>query len=320
MIVPSRWVRKWLLFAHVKAGEPPGPIDMWPLLKQDNTAPGGWRPINTLEPPSTQFGSERPGHYRYAQVDKLAKLSTALIGAFYCDQARDVRDVVRAGGPVRGGGLRHRRCKQLIERCRTVALSQPLPPLLLLLSQRGIPFDDLTRWRVFKDPKYIDVVSAPLQCICHDQLCKYSPDRTTHVLRSSIVPAEGAPGAGAARGEEAGGRGRGGGREGAGGRRLRSALRQVALSWLARAGSRSPVVWHVVSLARRASTGEDRRAWRHTPRAGLYILYHAFKVIGESTDACRVIVQRVRGSCEATGSEDFIRPTENDRSLDEHIK
>lgn len=64
MIVPSRWVRQWLLFAHVKLGDPPGPIDMLPLLKNDKTYPGGWRPKNSLLPPSTKFGEERPGHYR----------------------------------------------------------------------------------------------------------------------------------------------------------------------------------------------------------------------------------------------------------------
>lgn len=64
MIMPSRWVRQWLLFAHVKAGNAPGPIDMWPLLKEDPTEAGGWRPLKTLLPPSTEFGSERPGHYR----------------------------------------------------------------------------------------------------------------------------------------------------------------------------------------------------------------------------------------------------------------
>jgi hypothetical protein len=64
MIVPSRWIRQWLLFAHIKSGQPPGPINMWPLLKQDATEPGGWRPLKTLLPPSTEFGNERPGHYR----------------------------------------------------------------------------------------------------------------------------------------------------------------------------------------------------------------------------------------------------------------
>lgn len=65
MIIPSRWVRQWLLFAHIKAGNAPGPINMWPLLKEDRTEAGGWRPLKTLLPPSTEFGNERPGHYRW---------------------------------------------------------------------------------------------------------------------------------------------------------------------------------------------------------------------------------------------------------------
>lgn len=64
MIIPSRWVRKWLVFTKFKRGEPPGAIDMWSLLKQDNNVIGGWRPKNTLLPPSNVFGEERPGHYR----------------------------------------------------------------------------------------------------------------------------------------------------------------------------------------------------------------------------------------------------------------
>jgi hypothetical protein len=68
MIVPSRWVRAWLLFAHFKVGDPPGPIDMLSLLKQDKETPGGWRAKKGLLPPSTKFGEERPGHYRYYNI------------------------------------------------------------------------------------------------------------------------------------------------------------------------------------------------------------------------------------------------------------
>ncbi len=53
VVIPSRWIRNWLLFAHLKlSGEPPGPIDIGPLIKEDPTAEGGWRPKNTLQPPS----------------------------------------------------------------------------------------------------------------------------------------------------------------------------------------------------------------------------------------------------------------------------
>jgi hypothetical protein len=65
MIIPSRWLRMWILFTYIKIGDPPGPIDMLSLLKQDPTVAGGWRPKKSLVPPSTKLGEERPGHYRY---------------------------------------------------------------------------------------------------------------------------------------------------------------------------------------------------------------------------------------------------------------
>ncbi len=78
MILPSRWVRKWLLFSHIKIGDAPGPIDMWSLLQQDSSVQGGWRPKNTLLPPSTVFGEERPGHYRL-----ISSLHTVTVGDFF---------------------------------------------------------------------------------------------------------------------------------------------------------------------------------------------------------------------------------------------
>lgn len=74
MIIPSRWVRKWLLFCHIKVGDPPGPIDMVSLLTQDPLVVGGWRPKNTLLPPSTKFGEERPGHYRRITLEAWINL------------------------------------------------------------------------------------------------------------------------------------------------------------------------------------------------------------------------------------------------------
>lgn len=70
MIIPSRWVRMWLLFAHFKLiGDPPGPIDMLSLLKKDSSVPGGWRAKKNLLPPSSKFGEERPGHYRRISLE-----------------------------------------------------------------------------------------------------------------------------------------------------------------------------------------------------------------------------------------------------------
>jgi hypothetical protein len=68
MIIPSRWIKEWLIFTHLKLGEPPGPIDMFSLLQKDLTVEGGWRPKKTLLPPSIQPDptdpSNHPGHYR----------------------------------------------------------------------------------------------------------------------------------------------------------------------------------------------------------------------------------------------------------------
>jgi len=80
MIIPSRWVRDWLLFTHLKLNStPPGPIDVGVLIKQDEGVEGGWRPKNTLQPPSRnkidtgdyskpEF-DVKPGHYRRVPLD-----------------------------------------------------------------------------------------------------------------------------------------------------------------------------------------------------------------------------------------------------------
>ena len=62
MIIPSRWVRNWLLFAHMKiSDEPPGSIDMGSLLTRDANVQGGWRPRRTLRPPGKGAAtSEKP--------------------------------------------------------------------------------------------------------------------------------------------------------------------------------------------------------------------------------------------------------------------
>eukprot|EP01040_Poterioochromonas_malhamensis_P017104 gene17104-19582_t len=110
MIIPSRWIRMWLLFAHYKLiGDPPGPIDMLSLLKKDSTVPGGWRAKKNLLPPSTKFGEERPGHYRRISLEAWIQLV----------------DLYGLDGYA--------------------------------LAVRGSPFDDTSRWRVFKDPRAIDI-------------------------------------------------------------------------------------------------------------------------------------------------------------------
>ena len=61
--MPARWIRLWLQFTYLKLGEPPGPVDMWSLLKQDDTVEGGWRAKSTLLPPASGE-KEISGHYR----------------------------------------------------------------------------------------------------------------------------------------------------------------------------------------------------------------------------------------------------------------
>lgn len=75
MIIPSRWLKMWLLFTHFKVEpSPPGPIDMLSLLKQDPTVIGGWRPKKNLLPPSTKEGEVRPGHYRRITIEAWIQL------------------------------------------------------------------------------------------------------------------------------------------------------------------------------------------------------------------------------------------------------
>ncbi len=69
MIMPSRWLRRWLLFIKFRIAEEPGRITMMSLLVEDSSAENGYRPKRTLKPPNyTKLedpnGEEHPGHYR----------------------------------------------------------------------------------------------------------------------------------------------------------------------------------------------------------------------------------------------------------------
>lgn len=67
VIIPSRWIRLWLVFAHLKKGDAPGEIDTTVLLAKDKKSPTGWRPKKTLLPPklaADKFEDDFPGHYR----------------------------------------------------------------------------------------------------------------------------------------------------------------------------------------------------------------------------------------------------------------
>lgn len=66
VIIPSRWLRQWLLFAHVRQGEEPGKVNTNSLLVKDPASPGGYRPNKNIRPPNSNpdNGEETPGHYR----------------------------------------------------------------------------------------------------------------------------------------------------------------------------------------------------------------------------------------------------------------
>lgn len=115
IIVPSRWIRKWLMFAQLKiqGAIEPGRIDMFSLLVADKTAPTGWRPKNTLMPPSNEFGNEFCGHYRRISLEAWIKIL------------------------------------ELYD-CHGYAIAV-----------RGVPYDDKSRWGLFKNPRLIDVNQLP---------------------------------------------------------------------------------------------------------------------------------------------------------------
>jgi hypothetical protein len=123
MIIPSRWVRKWLLFAHLKAGPEPGKITMDSLVVRDTTflppnwdqhsMPFGWRPKNTLKPPyqGASKSDSHPGHYRRVPIEVWTKL-TKTYGV--------------QGFPI---------------------------------AVRGVPYDEVSRWRLFKTTDDVRKVS-----------------------------------------------------------------------------------------------------------------------------------------------------------------
>jgi hypothetical protein len=84
VIMPSRWLRRWLLFTHMKTDEEPGPVSMSLLLTRDPAAPSGLRPKKTLRPPSTPTpekpdAPDSPGHYRRVTLEVWLKF-VALYG------------------------------------------------------------------------------------------------------------------------------------------------------------------------------------------------------------------------------------------------
>ena len=116
MIMPSKWLRSWLIFVHYKLGDPPGPIDMFSLLKYDSRT-SDWRPKKNLIKPASnphpQADSAQPGHYRRISVEAWIKFI----------------DLYGINGYA--------------------------------IAVRGIPYDTIDRWRVFPNPRLIDINKLP---------------------------------------------------------------------------------------------------------------------------------------------------------------
>lgn len=134
MIIPSRWIRNWLLFAHLKlASEPPGPIDIGSLIKKDdsesNPDPSGWRPIKTLTPPTrTKIDT---GDYSKPEFDVKP--------GQYRRIPRDVWD-------------------QLVD---MYGLTEPQYCIAVKGNTPETPSSDLSRWRIFTDPHEVDESALP---------------------------------------------------------------------------------------------------------------------------------------------------------------
>lgn len=77
MILPSRWVKEWLMFAHLKVGKEPKKITMRSLLVKDTSVEGGLRPNKCILRPNaegTEKDDEAPGHYRRITMEAWLKL------------------------------------------------------------------------------------------------------------------------------------------------------------------------------------------------------------------------------------------------------
>ena len=131
-IIPSRFIREWLLFAKMKiSNEPPNAINIASLLKADLSTESGWRPLKTLRPPERVVTKDSgdyakveydvtPGHYRRISLDAWRRFVT-LYG------------IVEPGVVIAVKG-----------------------------NTEESPYSDMTRWRIFPDAmQYIDPNALP---------------------------------------------------------------------------------------------------------------------------------------------------------------
>lgn len=138
MIIPSRWVRSWLLFAHLKVtDEAPGPIDMETLLQKDNSVETGWRPKNTLRPPGRGPQPNAPP----TQVSK----------------GKNTKQKSDAEADDFPGHYRRISLEAWLLLVDLYGITEPR----YAIAVRGTPYHDVNRWRVFKNPREIDSEKLP---------------------------------------------------------------------------------------------------------------------------------------------------------------
>ena len=86
VVIPSRWIRDWLLFAQMNiTNHHPGPISIDTIVTQDPKSESGWRPLNTIKPPEKKVKKDNkdyakieyevtPGHYRLISLEAWRRL------------------------------------------------------------------------------------------------------------------------------------------------------------------------------------------------------------------------------------------------------
>ena len=126
LFIPSRWVRKWLMFASLKlSNEEPGRIDMLSLMMSEPSEPLRVRPKYNMKPPVCDAADPNvensPGHYRRVTKECFAALEELYGIDGY--------------------------------------------PMAVL----GEPYDDPTRWRIFRSTSSIDPKLLPAPIVEDDE-------------------------------------------------------------------------------------------------------------------------------------------------------
>ena len=86
VVIPSRWIRNWLLFAQMNiSNHHPGPISIDTIVTKDPSSETGWRPLSTIKPPEKKIKKDSkdyakieyevtPGHYRLISIEAWRRL------------------------------------------------------------------------------------------------------------------------------------------------------------------------------------------------------------------------------------------------------